>query len=218
VRGEGVVWCAIAIASVSSLSLSLSLASRSVPGRLSPLAAFLSLSRLTWGCCEPAGRSEVVVLAATSEMEHAAAGSGLQRPEKPARGAGPGAVVVVAVRAAAREISKTAAVWALTHVVQHGDSILLLVLIPPPSSGMCMHCIFTPLFFSFSFLLQQLLCTGLCLSSTAVQVFVTLYSILTHKQYHYHSAINLSVSMVWMYVCTNNCNNYSMVCIHMYSS
>jgi len=105
-------------------------------------------------------------------MTDAAAGSGLQPPEKPARGAGAGAVVVVAVRAAAREISKTAAVWALTHVVQHGDSILLLVLIPPPSSGMCMHCIFTP-FFSFSFLLQQLLCNDLCLSSTAVQVFVT---------------------------------------------
>ena len=30
-----------------------------------------------------------------------------------------------------------------------------------------------PLFFSFSFLLQQLLCNDLCLSSTAVQVFVT---------------------------------------------
>jgi len=42
---------------------------------------------------------------------------------------------VVAACAAAREISKTAVVWALTHVVQHGDSILLLVVIPPPSSG-----------------------------------------------------------------------------------
>ncbi|GJN15373.1 hypothetical protein PR202_gb02281 [Eleusine coracana subsp. coracana] len=41
------------------------------------------------------------------------------------------AVVVVAVRAAAREISKTAVVWALTHVVQHGDTILLLALNPP---------------------------------------------------------------------------------------
>lgn len=41
------------------------------------------------------------------------------------------AVVVVAVRAAAREISKTAVVWALTHVVQHGDTILLLAINPP---------------------------------------------------------------------------------------
>ncbi|XP_066363863.1 inactive protein kinase SELMODRAFT_444075-like [Miscanthus floridulus] len=70
-------------------------------------------------------------------MTDAAAGSGLQlQPsERPARGEGAGAVVVVAVLAAAREISKTAAVWALTHVVQHGDSILLLVLIPPRTSG-----------------------------------------------------------------------------------
>lgn len=91
-------------------------------------------------------------------MTDAGAGSGLQTPDQAPRGAGAGAVVVVALRAAAREISKTAAVWALTHVVQHGDSILLLVLIPPPSSG--------TLFFSFPFhsiptagAAQQLLCT-----------------------------------------------------------
>ncbi|KAG8067427.1 hypothetical protein GUJ93_ZPchr0005g15156 [Zizania palustris] len=44
------------------------------------------------------------------------------------------AVVVVAVRAAVREISKTAAVWALTHVVQHGDAVLLLAVMPPQNS------------------------------------------------------------------------------------
>lgn len=43
--------------------------------------------------------------------------------------------VVVAVRAATREISKTAIVWALTHVVQPGGSIILLVVIPAHSSG-----------------------------------------------------------------------------------
>lgn len=43
--------------------------------------------------------------------------------------------VVVAVRAASREISKTAIVWALTHVVQPGGSIILLVVIPAHSSG-----------------------------------------------------------------------------------
>lgn len=43
--------------------------------------------------------------------------------------------VVVAVRAATREISKTAIVWALTHVVQPGGSIILLVVIPMHSSG-----------------------------------------------------------------------------------
>ncbi|KAF8696814.1 hypothetical protein HU200_036452 [Digitaria exilis] len=43
--------------------------------------------------------------------------------------------VVVAVRAATREISKTAIVWALTHVVQPGGSIILLVVIPSHTSG-----------------------------------------------------------------------------------
>lgn len=43
--------------------------------------------------------------------------------------------VVVAVRAATREISKTAIVWALTHVVQPGGNIILLVVIPSQSSG-----------------------------------------------------------------------------------
>uniref|UniRef100_A0A0E0C4C9 Protein kinase domain-containing protein n=1 Tax=Oryza meridionalis TaxID=40149 RepID=A0A0E0C4C9_9ORYZ len=43
--------------------------------------------------------------------------------------------VVVAVRAATREISKTALMWALTHVVQPGGSILLLVVVPSHSSG-----------------------------------------------------------------------------------
>ncbi|KAL1364189.1 inactive protein kinase SELMODRAFT_444075 isoform X1 [Arachis hypogaea] len=45
-----------------------------------------------------------------------------------------GKVVVVAVKAS-REISRTALVWALTHVVQPGDSIKLLVVIPFLSSG-----------------------------------------------------------------------------------
>ncbi|GJN18458.1 hypothetical protein PR202_gb05623 [Eleusine coracana subsp. coracana] len=43
-------------------------------------------------------------------------------------------MVVVAVKAAAREISKTAIVWALTHVVQLGGSIILLVVVPAHSS------------------------------------------------------------------------------------
>uniref|UniRef100_I1QPV4 Uncharacterized protein n=1 Tax=Oryza glaberrima TaxID=4538 RepID=I1QPV4_ORYGL len=41
-----------------------------------------------------------------------------------------------AVRAAARDISTAAVVWALTHVVQHGDTILLLaVMLLPHRSG-----------------------------------------------------------------------------------
>ncbi|XP_062232295.1 inactive protein kinase SELMODRAFT_444075-like [Phragmites australis] len=69
------------------------------------------------------------------EKAEPAAGSGLQPQRTEEKGRGTEAVVVVAVRAAAREISKTAVAWALTHVVQHGDNILLLVVIPPQSSG-----------------------------------------------------------------------------------
>lgn len=42
--------------------------------------------------------------------------------------------VVVAVKAS-KEIPKTALVWALTHVVQPGDCITLLVVVPSPNSG-----------------------------------------------------------------------------------
>jgi hypothetical protein len=43
--------------------------------------------------------------------------------------------VLVAVKAS-KDISRTALVWALRHVVQPGDCIILLVLIPPQSSGL----------------------------------------------------------------------------------
>ena len=56
---------------------------------------------------------------------------------------GTGKVVVVAVRAS-RDISSTALVWALTHVVQPGDCIKLLVVIPPLSSSIhCCHSLFS---------------------------------------------------------------------------
>lgn len=42
--------------------------------------------------------------------------------------------VVVAVKAS-KEIPKTALVWALTHVVQPGDCITLLVVVPSHGSG-----------------------------------------------------------------------------------
>ncbi|PKI58678.1 hypothetical protein CRG98_020944 [Punica granatum] len=45
-----------------------------------------------------------------------------------------GKVVVIAVKAS-REIPRAALSWALTHVVQPGDSIKLLVVIPPHSSS-----------------------------------------------------------------------------------
>lgn len=48
-----------------------------------------------------------------------------------------GKVVVVAVKAS-KEIPKTALVWALTHVVQPGDCIRLLVVIPAHSSSNCL--------------------------------------------------------------------------------
>lgn len=43
--------------------------------------------------------------------------------------------IVVAVKAS-KEIPKTALVWALTHIVQPGDCITLIVVIPSQSSGM----------------------------------------------------------------------------------
>lgn len=42
--------------------------------------------------------------------------------------------MMVAVKAS-KEIPKTALVWALTHVVQPGDCITLLVVVPSQSSG-----------------------------------------------------------------------------------
>lgn len=45
-----------------------------------------------------------------------------------------GKVVVVAVKAS-KEIPRSALVWALTHVVQPGDFIILLVVIPPHSES-----------------------------------------------------------------------------------
>lgn len=60
-----------------------------------------------------------------------------------------GKVVVVAVKAS-RDISRNALVWALTHVVQPGDCIKLLVIIPPLSSGILIITLIHS--FSFSFL------------------------------------------------------------------
>ncbi|XP_020197090.1 uncharacterized protein [Aegilops tauschii subsp. strangulata] len=42
------------------------------------------------------------------------------------------AAVVVAARAAAREVPRAAAAWALAHVARPGDAVLILVLMPPP--------------------------------------------------------------------------------------
>uniref|UniRef100_A0A2P2J4Y5 Uncharacterized protein n=1 Tax=Rhizophora mucronata TaxID=61149 RepID=A0A2P2J4Y5_RHIMU len=48
-----------------------------------------------------------------------------------------GKVVVVAVKAS-KDISKNALVWALNHVVQPGDCIKLLVVVPAQASGRSM--------------------------------------------------------------------------------
>jgi len=58
-----------------------------------------------------------------------------------------GKVVVVAVKAS-RDISRTALVWALTHVVQPGDCIKLLVVIPVLSSSIA----YFPSFSFFQFI------------------------------------------------------------------
>ncbi|KAM7254459.1 hypothetical protein ACFE04_003839 [Oxalis oulophora] len=57
-----------------------------------------------------------------------------QKPEKGRTGSDSAEKVVVAVKAS-REIPKTALVWSLTHVVQPGDCITLLVVVPSEGSG-----------------------------------------------------------------------------------
>nr|XP_010924484.1 inactive protein kinase SELMODRAFT_444075 [Elaeis guineensis] len=58
----------------------------------------------------------------------------LQKRGKSVKGLDASEKIVVAVKAL-KEISKTALEWALTHVVQPGDCITLLVVVPPHSSG-----------------------------------------------------------------------------------
>lgn len=66
--------------------------------------------------------------------------------------------VVVAVKAS-KDISRTALVWALRHVVQPGDCIILLVVIPPQSSGLIFVCVFLCLpFFCKKMLLDATPC------------------------------------------------------------
>ncbi|XP_041000234.1 inactive protein kinase SELMODRAFT_444075-like isoform X1 [Juglans microcarpa x Juglans regia] len=57
-----------------------------------------------------------------------------QKRGKQEKGSDGAEKVVVAVKAS-KEIPKTALVWALTHVVQPGDCITLLVVVPSQSSG-----------------------------------------------------------------------------------
>ncbi|KAF5745485.1 inactive protein kinase [Tripterygium wilfordii] len=58
-----------------------------------------------------------------------------QKQGKQERGGSDGAEKVVVAVKASKEIPKTALVWALTHVVQPGDCITLLVVVPSHNSG-----------------------------------------------------------------------------------
>ncbi|GLU14354.1 hypothetical protein SLE2022_309300 [Rubroshorea leprosula] len=58
-----------------------------------------------------------------------------QKLGKQEKGSSDGAEKVVVAVKASKEISKTALVWALTHVVQPGDCITLLVVVPSHGSG-----------------------------------------------------------------------------------
>lgn len=62
-------------------------------------------------------------------------------------------VVVVVVRAT-KEISRSALTWAFTNVVQPGDCVRLLVLIPPHSSSNVFLFIILLYMWIYSFLLQ----------------------------------------------------------------
>lgn len=94
-----------------------------------------------------------------------------------AAGAAAAEKVVVAVRAATREISKTALMWALTHVVQPGGSILLLVVVPSHSSGIvlfsCVSCIVQfVLFFFFGFVFCTWNIECLCMLLAQLNAYV----------------------------------------------
>ncbi|XP_057976649.1 inactive protein kinase SELMODRAFT_444075-like [Malania oleifera] len=58
-----------------------------------------------------------------------------QKRGKPEKGSDATAEKVVVAVKASKEIPKTALVWALTHVVQPGDCITLLVVVPSQNSG-----------------------------------------------------------------------------------
>jgi len=58
-----------------------------------------------------------------------------QKKGKQEKGCDGAEKVIVAVKASTKEIPKTALVWSLTHVVQPGDCITLLVVVPSQSSG-----------------------------------------------------------------------------------
>lgn len=59
----------------------------------------------------------------------------LKKVEKVEKGSSAMAEKVVVAVKASKEIPKTALVWALTHVVQPGDCITLLVVISSHTSG-----------------------------------------------------------------------------------
>ena len=80
-----------------------------------------------------------------------------QKRGKQERGADGAEKVIVAVKAS-KEIPKTALVWSLTHVVQPGDCITLLVVVPSQSSGNpSIASIYLFLCFSFGHLLAILM-------------------------------------------------------------
>lgn len=58
-----------------------------------------------------------------------------QKRGKQEKGSSDGAEKVIVAVKASKEIPKTALIWSLTHVVQPGDCITLLVVVPSQSSG-----------------------------------------------------------------------------------
>ena len=71
--------------------------------------------------------------------------------------------VIVAVKAS-KEIPKTALVWALTHVVQIGDCITLLVVVPSQSSGIFLPFLSLILILVNHLFIFQMLSHSVCLS------------------------------------------------------
>lgn len=87
--------------------------------------------------------------------------SRLQKRGKQEKPVSDGAEKVIVAVKASREIPKTALIWALTHVVQPGDCITLIVVVPSHNSGTCLlvskSCVVSFDGFSFAYLVYSFL-------------------------------------------------------------
>lgn len=94
-----------------------------------------------------------------------------------------GKVVIVAVKAS-KEIPRSALVWALTHVVQPGDYIKLLVVMPPLASSNILILFFVLIKCSqFCAMILGYMCESLCFRYSLLSCL--LYLVISHATQFY---------------------------------